>query len=403
MRSVPWDRKQVIASVRSDVWRYVSQASQRDEEALLEAGALLQMSSADVRTLARVQFLMSNAVQRLLEEMPRLARRLRATAIPEEERSPERVRGSIRWGATLAERAATGLPHIYVTAPAKRAFQTPENEVLVGALEAIADQGKRTGWHRSASPEVGAEVRARVASANRWLGLRSLTTVERRPINTRTLARVRSGRAARRYAPAVSVVQLHRRYIKRLDRKEIRRAVEEHALISTRDAVLVELVSLFAIEKALRDSGWAITTPGIVRSGCVLQGRRDGERIDLYYQRTPTELSTDSIYRIVQQRHHFSGIGGAIPDMVLKLSRNENQCWVLVEVKGVKRDVADSARAATHDLLAYRRAFEPVLSRQSSPYGLGIAWGASLSPSAASEVMLCSPDTVGDALRLLLS
>lgn len=403
MRSVTWDRKRVIESVRSDVWRYLSQASRRDDETLLEAGALLQMSSRDVRTLARVQFLMSDAVQALLEEMPRLARRLRTTAIPEEERSPERVRGSIRWGPTFAERAATGLPHIYVTAPAKRAFQTPENEVLVGALEAISDQGRRTGWHHSASPEVGAETRARVSAAERWLGLRSLATVERRPLDTRTVARVRSGRAARRYASAVSVVELHRRYLKRLEREEIRRAVEEHALVSTRDAVLVELVSLFAIEKALGDSGWAVTTPGIVRSGCVLRGRRDGDRVDLYYQRTPRDLSTDSIYRTVQQRHHFSGVGGAIPDMVLKLSRKNDQRWILVEVKGVKRPVADSARAATHDLLAYRRAFEPVLGTQPPPYGLGIAWGAALSPSDVSEVMLCSPDTVGDALRLLLN
>lgn len=77
--------------------------------------------------------------------------------------------------------------------------------------------------------------------------------------------------------------------------------------------------------------------------------------------------------------------------------------WILVEVKGLDRTVAESARAATQDLLAYRRAFRAALDRQPKPYGLGIAWGESLEPSSSSEIVLCSPDRIDAALGQMLT
>jgi hypothetical protein len=75
---------------------------------------------------------------------------------------------------------------------------------------------------------------------------------------------------------------------------------------------------------------------------------------------------------------------------------------VLVEVKGGERPVTDSARRAALDLLAYRRAFNGVLRLQPEPYGLGIAWGKELTPSADSELVLCTPDTIGLALARMV-
>ena len=74
---------------------------------------------------------------------------------------------------------------------------------------------------------------------------------------------------------------------------------------------------------------------------------------------------------------------------------------MLVEVKGVERSVVDSARAAINDLLAYRRAFEPVLGKQTEAYGIGIAWGADLEPKETAEIVLCTPDTIPGALAVL--
>ena len=401
MRSAHWDRPGVIKQIREDVWRYVSQASKREEDLSLEASALLQMTPAEVRSLGRIQFILSDAAGRLIDGMQTLSRRLATTAIPEEEHGFERVRGPIRWGATFAERAASGMPHLYVTAPARRAFQTPENEVLVHALGAIREEGRRTGWYRKGT-DLSPIIRQRVSGAERWLRTRALTEVEKHPITPRLIARVRGGRAARRYEPALDVVQLHRKYLRRLDREAIRRAVEEYALVASSDEVLLELLALFAVQRALKQQGWSVDLPGIVRgSGAVIQGARSSKRIDVYYQRTPPELSRGSRYGEVQRLHNFDAIGGLRPDLIFRLGSPSGVRWLLVEVKGIQREAKDSAREALQNLLAYRRAFDPVLSEQDGTYGLGIAWGEDLSPRAGSEVMLCTPDTVGTALELL--
>jgi hypothetical protein len=402
VRSTSWSRPKVTNEVRDDVWRYVTQAARREPDILLEAASLLRMSANEVRTLACLQFILSEEVGRLLREMPMLVRRLATTTAQEEEWSAERVRGPIAWAPTFGARAASGLTHVYVTAPARRAFQTPENELLVFALDAIAEMGRRTGWHRSASVEIGGQVRERVADATRWLWTRMLGEVERRPVTPRTVARVRESRTRRRYEAALEVFELHQRFVARLDRAAIRTAVERHALVSSHDDVLLELVCLFGVEKALKKTGWTTSFPGLVRGGRILEGERGGSRLQLFYQHAPPDLVPGSVYRDIQKKHSFSGVGGLIPDMVMRISSVAKTRWLLIEVKGVQRPVADSARAAVFDLLAYRRAFEPVLASDRRPYGLGIAWGAELTPSTDSEICLCTPDTIDAALGELL-
>jgi hypothetical protein len=124
--------------------------------------------------------------------------------------------------------------------------------------------------------------------------------------------------------------------------------------------------------------------------------------LELYYQHAPHDLSVDSVYRAVQQSHEFAAVGGLIPDLVLRLRASSGDRWVIVEVKGVERSVTDSARAALQNLLAYRRAFSAALDGQIGPYGIGIAWGEQVAPAVSAEVVLCSPDTIGEALDIAL-
>src|SRR4051812_39163221 len=119
MRSRAWRRDDVLDSLRADVWRYLTQSAGSERHLAAEAAALLQMSESDVRAIARVQFVLSHEVTELLAGMPRLVRRLATTTVREEEWSLDRVRGPIEWTPTLSGRLTTGLPHLYVTAPAR--------------------------------------------------------------------------------------------------------------------------------------------------------------------------------------------------------------------------------------------------------------------------------------------
>jgi hypothetical protein len=230
-----------------------------------------------------------------------------------------------------------------------------------------------------------------------------LSSLPRAVVTPQTIARVRAGRSRKRYQAALDVVGLHGKFVRRLDKDALRDAVQNNALVTSGDDVLLELMSGFAIERALRSLGWSVTRPGLVRSGLFLTAQRDGSELDLYYQHTPRELSEGSIYREIQRKHAFRGTGSLIPDYVGRVRSGRGTRWILFEVKGVLRAVSDSARAAIHDLLAYRRAFDPALHAGVAPYGIGIAWGTALTPSTDVEITLCTPDTIEPALGAVLA
>ena len=145
MHTPPWSRDAAIEAVGADIWRYLTHVARSEPELQLDAAALLQMPPSELLTLAHAHFILSPDVSRLLESMGGLMRRLATTTVDEEERSADRIRGPIQWGPTLAAQTGTGIRHVYVTAPARRAFDTPENQVLVAALAAIVDVGRRNG------------------------------------------------------------------------------------------------------------------------------------------------------------------------------------------------------------------------------------------------------------------
>jgi hypothetical protein len=360
------------------------------------------MSAAEVRYLAQLDFILSEPVRELLEQMPSLIRRLTPTTASEIEVSSQRIRGSIRWSETYAQRAATGAPNLFVTAPTRRAFNTPENQVLAFALFSIAEFGKRTGWHQGASTGPARVIHDRVAEATRWLQARQFIGLPKLPPTPITMSRVRTGRARLRYRKALEVVELYQRYIARLDRDAIRDAIEHRALIASRDSVLLELHCAFDTIKALRHLGWKSAPTGILWPPVIFRGYRDEATVEVSYQATPVALSVGSRYRTVQAAHNFSSSGGLIPDLIIKTTSNHETRWLLIEVKGLERPVADSARAAVRDLFVYRRAFSAVLDRQVGPYGLGYAWGEGLKPSLGSDVTLCTPDTLPEALSALI-
>jgi hypothetical protein len=397
MRTLPWRRSDLIDRVRRDLWRYLTPAADIETE-LLEASALLQMRPAEVRTLGSIQFLISEELGRLLEYLPLLLRRLAATTTHEEEIGTERIRGAIQWGRTLGLRYATGIPHAYVTAPSRRAYQTPENELLVFVLDRTVVLGRESGWRDSASEHVGRLISYRIGETERWLKSRMLLEVERRAVDSRRIMRIRTGRFRRRYQPVLNAYDRYAALVGRLDRQSIRHAIETYGVVSRDDPTLFELYCTFETLDALKALGWKLGRLGLFRGSLRLGGSRGGQRLEVTYQAVPRPLRAASTYRQLQIAHGVAP-GMLRPDLILRQSTRGNDRWLLSEMKGGARGVDESARAALRDLLAYRTAFSDVLSHQDGSYGLGIAWGADLSPSVKSNVMLCTPECLSQAVQ----
>jgi hypothetical protein len=403
LKSLPWRRHDLIERIRRDVWRYLTPAASVEQE-LLEASALLRMPADELRTVGALQFLTSTELKEMLEHLPRLLRRLSTTTTSEEEWSPDRIRGSIQWGRTIGLRYATGMQNVYVTAPTRRAYQTPENALLTFLLSETVTLGRRTGWHQSSTVEIGATITARVNEAERLRQSRMLLGVTPQRITPRQLARIRAGRYRQRYRTVLAAWDRYQDLVRHLDRHAIRHAVETHGVVSRDDPTLFELICTFAVLDTLQTLGWQLSRFGLFAGSLRLVGRKGSDQLDLYYQTTPASLSKGSVYRDVLQQHAIAP-GVLRPDLVIRRRRHhELDRWILIEAKGGERPVEQSARAATYDLLAYRTAFERVLSAATEgPYGLGVAWGYGLYPTLHDEIALCSPDTLDDALAMLLT
>lgn len=402
MKALDWNRAEVIEWIKEDVWRYLKHAPTW-EDAMFDAAALLQMEPHEVRTLAQIHFIASAEVERLLDEMPTLARNLTTTTVAEPETSVEHVRGAVRWGETFAGQATMGLPNLHVTTPARRAHDTAENAVLAFALGAIREVGQQPGLARASSGAVVATGRKRAAQAEHWLQTRSLANLRPAQPAPNVLARVRSGRAARRYRAALDVIDLHSAYVGRLDRVGLREAIERHALVTSKDPVLFELLCAFRVERALQGLGWVhFKRPGLVASGPFLSARRGDSELELHYQRAPPELLSGAVYDSVLKGHEFTHVHSLKPDLSMAIRRDGVTRWAIFEVKGVGREARGYATAALRDLLAYRRAFAPALDDSEPPYGVGIAWGSELVPARDREVLLCTPEKIEEALTVFL-
>ena len=399
MQTLLWSRSRAIREARQGIWRHVS-ASALTSDDVLQALALLKLGRSSLQRLADLHFVASPEVGAFLDTVPAILRRLPTTTVAEEEVSRDRLRGAPRWGRTFAARAS-GLRGVYVTAPARRAYETPTNHLLVFLLDAVRRAGERTGLTPTSVAGIGTTISERTRRAEEGLRVRALLDLEREPLKPLALARVRNGRHASRYAAAINAYELHASLVESLDRERLRRAVEETAIVTAADSTLLELVCTFRILDTLVGQGWRLRDPGVFEGGFKVSGHRDAEELTIHYQHTPPELQRVSQYAAVQRAHGFRAIGGLIPDLVLDWRRGDERRFLLVEVKGLERSVAASARVAMLDLFAYGRAFARILDQDTAaPYGLGIAWGAGLAPVCSEQLMLCTPDQLGKALNL---
>lgn len=404
MRTLAWDRTARIAEIGTRIWAYLSPAARFEQEGLLTAAALLQWPAAYVARLGDLQFLLSKEVGAFLADISRLLRRLTTSSNRDEEWDFERLRGPVMWSRTLSLRAAGGAPNVWVTAPARRGYQTPENQMLVHLLDAIVSTGRSTGWDELVQRSEPADiVRQRTTAAEYWQQSRILQQIERAPMTPREVTRVRTGRARLRYDTMIKAYDRYESLVQNLDRQAVREAVEHAALVASAEGTLFELLCLFNVIDALAQAGWSMAPVRLFGGKLVVPGHRDdGRRLQLFYQSAPSSLSS-SLYTKILLDHGISQ-QRLRPDMVLQWrDASGGRRWLLVECKlSESHGAGYAARQALVDLLAYRQAFDPVLSTTKRPYGLGLAWGEGLSAYERSDVLLATPDRIPQAVAAVV-
>lgn len=148
--------------------------------------------------------------ERLLQRMPVISRALSTDVVKRPERCMGELRGPVLWSETMAARGASAAaPDVFVCAVPRRHYDTNENRVLVAALVAIRDAGRKADL---LPPEAYDDDTLRLARSNghkatRWLHSQHLQTVARTRPSPRDLRRVRAGSRKGTYTPALRLLE----------------------------------------------------------------------------------------------------------------------------------------------------------------------------------------------------
>jgi len=243
--------------------------------------ALLGLSPDVVEQLAGVLVATCDEAEALLSGMPRTLRTLKTAIGANHERCYGELRGPVQWSATFAAQGSSlGNKDVYVCASPRRAYDIEENQVLVGALRAVAEAGSHVDKVEADSYEDEGLRRARLNArlARRYLDHRSLEGIrlDGDP-SRRAIKRTRGGKHIGSYRAALAMLE---RVSEPLSLEELapfcdRRTRVQHGLIV---ALIDELESRGLRIPALRaESGSLFAGPVEY-----LHPRRRGERNRLH-------------------------------------------------------------------------------------------------------------------------
>jgi len=173
--------------------------------------ALLGLSTDVVEQLVGVLVATCDEAEALLTGMPKTLRTLKTSVGSNNERCLGELRGPVQWSETLAAQASSlGNRDVYVCASTRRAYDIDENQVLVGALKAVARAGASVDTVSEEAYEDEGLRRAKhnAKVARRYLDHRTLEAikVEGRP-SPRAVKRTRSGKTRAAYRPALAMLE----------------------------------------------------------------------------------------------------------------------------------------------------------------------------------------------------
>lgn len=289
-------------------------------------GAIEALAGVPQRTARQVigaAIAASDEATRLLAAMPQLVRNLSISTVSVPERCIGEIRGPILWSETLAARASSaGDPGVFVCSTVSRGHDTPENRLLVAALEAIVRGGTDVDrFHAedgNEEPTMLADARRHGDLAQRFLDHRTLIDVRSSRGSRRTRRRVTHDPRRRSYRPVAAMLD---RAAEPLDVATIRLFCDEtttarHDLFVAALGVLesrgVRIPPLLVVDREIVGGPVRFHHPALATRG-------DSSRFGLFVGRTrldvPAGLSTDDDVVTIRGRGDLTA---AIDEAILR-------------------------------------------------------------------------------------
>lgn len=350
-------RAVLLSEVRSLLPAFLSAASAERGGPIAAAIELLGLPEADLRRALAVHAMLSEPVRSLVEALPAGVRRpVTSSARPRV--VGRTVTSGIDWAATARHRATSSpLGDVWVTRPASRVFDIPENQALAWVLRVLEERAliaippalQAVGAWGTELREMGAALRQSRRTA--WLqGIDSVWPGD--AVYTRLRAD-RTGFYSRGVADAARYL---RRFLLAPSPEDVVEALSDRFFEPTQDWKLFEITILMRVCRAMSRAGSQLSSAHVFhdgRPGPFARFNIGGEgEVRIWYQRWPPATAPSELDDAV--RHYELPSGANRPDVVVEVLREgKSERAVILELKASAS--ATYLSSGLSQLLAYLR------------------------------------------------
>lgn len=388
------ERAGYLAEIREHLPAFLSEVAYGRAEPLADVSALLNLRSEDRRRVINTHLAFSESIIRFVQALPEALRHpvtssLRPPAIS------QAVRGPVDWAATYRARYQQGgNPALFITRPAERIFNTPENQALLWLLRTLTDlieairpvELDRSGVMRPGEswwPHV-VQLGQDLAEALRPRWLSAVTPVRPSPLALNRLRSSRSAFYAELLPDAIAVVL---RYTERPSAQDITDLLCQRYFEPRLNWQLFELTVALRLTQAFEARLGTKRSPirllvGRARRPFALYKLTGGAEIRFWYQAWP-DIETRSLLYEARARHNLSA-GSSRPDLVLeRRSGGHLVDSILIEIKASRN--SQTLGAGLLQMLAYLKERPNAWPKESPAWLVAPKSAAFQSGSAAGE------------------
>jgi hypothetical protein len=356
------ERQRFVQEVQHYLPAFLGSASTDHVDPVGDVTRLLNLTRQDLRRVVAVHLALSQPIAAFIHGLQQGLRHPTSSSIRPRVAS-QAVTGPIDWGATVAHQAGSGWNMTsYVVRPARRVFDTPENQALVWLLERLgtelrvavpADLDRRSGVHDQAWWNRILEARARLAESRRFAWVRGVLGA--RP-GVQGWRRLQAARSAFYQVLIPGALRQTERFTESPSADDISELISQRYFEPERDWQLFELVVALRVAQAFAEVSSGKRQARLLVGGSAGPYARyripDGSEIRLWYQSWPHHAGASEHGQA--RRQYSIKAGPPRPDLVVEKVRGDSRIdCVLLELKA-SRDSAYLGGGLTQ-LLGYMR------------------------------------------------
>jgi hypothetical protein len=315
-------RDVMLSEVRSLLPAFLSAAAVERSGPVNASLELLRLPESDLRRVLAVHAMLAAQVRAFVSALP-LGIRRPITSSTRPRVAGRTVTSGIDWAATVRHRAtASPVGGIWVTRPANRIFDTPENRALAWVLQTLEERSLIAVPHATESPGAwGEEIRSMTGSIRRSRQTAWLEAIPTTWPGDDVYLRLKADRMGFYHTNVSDAARYLRRIIGSPTPGDIVDALCELYFEPTQDWRLFEIAVLMRICRSLTTVGERIGATRLFIDGRIRPFARyrinSIREVRIWYQAWPPETAPSALDDAV--RYYELPSGGNRPDIVIEL------------------------------------------------------------------------------------